>query len=134
MTALPVRRPVAPRPQIPPTRRPQLRLVGPPRHARRYLALMIFVAVPGVFGSVALNALAAEQSFAHRELVREVDTLNLRVDGLTVSVARLEAPDRIRRHAERRLGMVPAEQPAFLALQPTRASSHVASGPPDTGG
>lgn len=134
MTALPARRVGANRPQPPPSRRPQLRLVGPPRHARRYLVMMVLVVVPGFFGSVALNALAAEQSFAHRELVRDVDALNLRVDELTVSVARLESPDRIRRTAERRLGMVPAEQPAFLALQPARASSRVASRPPDTGG
>jgi hypothetical protein len=95
---------------------------------------MIVAAVLGVFGGVALNALAAEQAFAHRELVADVDTLNLRVDQLTVSVARLEAPDRIRRTAERQLGMVPAEQPAFLALEPAPSRSRVAAQPAHAGG
>ncbi|CAN5776594.1 MAG: hypothetical protein M3493_09030 [Actinomycetota bacterium] len=134
MTAVLARPPAAPRPQATSTRRPPLRVVGRTRHARRYIALMILVIVLAVFGGVSLNALAAEQSFAHRALVTEVDTLHLRLDELTVGVARLEAPDRIRRVAETRLGMVEAQQPAFLALEPARANSRVASRDPNAGG
>lgn len=95
---------------------------------------MILVIVLGVFGAVSLNALAAEQSFAHRALATETETLHLRRDELTVGVARLEAPDRIRRVAETRLGMVQARQPAFLALEPARANSRLASREPNAGG
>ena len=80
------------------------------------MALMLVVAALGVFGSVTLNALAAEQSFAVRELEAEVTQLTRTADELTVEVTRLESPDRLHRVAVMRLGMVPADQPAFLEL------------------
>lgn len=95
-------------------RRPQLRVVDQPRHSARYLALLAFVAVLGVTGVVSLNALAAEASFKARELDEEVTELSRRYDELTVEVAELQAPERVRRIAVQELGMVEPEDRAFL--------------------
>ena len=77
---------------------------------------MVLLGAAGIFGSVTLNALAAEQSFAVRELEADVTALTRTADELTVDVTRLESPDRLHRVATTRLGMVPAEQPAFLVM------------------
>jgi hypothetical protein len=77
---------------------------------------MLVLAAVGIFGSVALNALAAEQSFKARELESQVADLTRTADELTVDVTRLESPARLHRTAVRKLGMVRAEQPAFVVL------------------
>ncbi len=110
--------PVAPAPSPPPP--PALRLVGPRRHVGRYVVTLVVVGAIGVFGCVTLNAFAAKQSFAARTLQVEVDELAMRYDELTVDVAALESPRRVRRVAVRRLGMVPALAPAFLVLDDPR--------------
>lgn len=104
----------APRRQ--PAARPQLDVVRPRRRVGRYYAAMLAMTAMGVFGCVALNALAAEQSFAVRELEAQVTTLARTADELTVEVTRLESPQRIEKVAKRRLGMVRADMPAFLVL------------------
>ena len=103
-------------PQRTPRQRPDLRVAPPRRRTGRYLLLMLGLAALGVFGCVALNALAAEQSFAVRELESEVRELTRTVDELTVDVTRLESPARLHHVATQRLGMVPAEQPAYVVL------------------
>ena len=113
----------------PQTRR-NLRLAPAPRRSGRYIVVMLALAALGVFGSVALNALAAEQSFAVRELESNVAELTRTADELTVEVTRLESPARLHRHATRKLGMVRAEQPAFLALE--RGASKKSSKPSRT--
>lgn len=77
---------------------------------------MIVVAAATIFACVALNALAAEQSFAVRELEQQVHDLTRTADELTVDVTRLESPARLHRTAVQELGMVRAEQPAFVVL------------------
>lgn len=117
--ALPLRpsaRP-SPRPASPRRARPQLRVVGPPRHVRRYAAAMVVSVAVGIFGTVSLNALAAEQSFAVRNLEAEVTDLSLRYEELTAEVAQLESPERIRSVAVVQLGMVPADQPGYLMAE-----------------
>lgn len=101
--------------------RPNLRVVAAPRHGRRYTLLMILLGAVAVFGSVAVNALAAEHAFTARTLEAEVSDLEMRYDELTVEVAGLESPKRIRRVASQRLGMVPARRPAFVVLGGTTA-------------
>lgn len=114
---------VAPQPLVPqPAPRPVA--VPPRRHRRpararrpaRYIGAMVVLGALGIFGSVALNALAAEQSFAVRELEQDVAELTRTADELTVNVTRLESPARLHRTAVRKLGMVRAEQPAFVVL------------------
>jgi cell division protein FtsL len=113
-TALPRRRP-ATTPEG--ARRPELRVVPPRRRTGRYLAAMVLVGAVGVFGIVSLSALAAEAAFAARALEQEIDELAFRYDELTVEVATLESPARVREVATTQLGMVRAEQPAFLIVE-----------------
>lgn len=112
-------RPTPPRPRraTAPTRRPRLRVVAAPRHTGRWVLLLVAVAAAGVFGVVSLSALAAEQAFTARELQTEITDLTHRYEELTAEVSALEAPGRVRRVAEEELGMVPAEQPAYLVLE-----------------
>lgn len=117
--SLPARNLPAPAPVPGPSRRGDLRVAPRPRRSGRYLVLMVVLGGLGVFGSVALNALAAEQSFAVRELEQQVNELSRTADELTVDVTRLESPARLHTAAVRRLGMVPAEQPAFVVLPGT---------------
>lgn len=93
-----------------------IRIVTPRRRPGRYLIVMLLMAAVGVFGCVTLNALAAEQSFAVRELESDIAQLTRTADELTVEVTRLESPDRLHRVATGTLGMVPATQPAFLVM------------------
>ena len=114
-------------------------LVAPRRHPARYLIVMILLAAAGVFGCVTLNALAAEQSFAVRELEADVAELTRVADELTVEVTRLESPDRVHRVATTRLGMVPADQPAFLVMprpgsDESAESSRTMAAPPASDG
>lgn len=106
-----------PRPTGPASRRPDLRVVTPIRHARRYGAILSVVAALGVFGVVSLNALAAESAFEAKTLEREVSELSARYDELTAEVASLEAPARVGRIAIEELGMVPVEDPGVLTVE-----------------
>jgi len=90
-----------------------LRLVEPPQHAGRYLLLALLLAALGVFGVVALHALASESAYRASELAAEVDDLTVRSEELTAEVAQLESPERVRQGAQQ-LGMVPATDPAYL--------------------
>jgi cell division protein FtsL len=116
-------------PQAPPHKRPadrpDLRVVAPRRHPGVYLLVIAAVTVLGVVGIVSLNALAAESSFAARELTTEANELERRYDELTAEVASLRAPARIRRVAEADLGMIMAEQPAFLVAEAPTADAHL---------
>jgi cell division protein FtsB len=90
--------PVGPTP-VPAPQAPPRRGVRRARRPGRYVAAMFVIAALAVFGSVSLNALAAEQSFAVRELEQQVADLTRRADELTVEVTRLESPARLHRRA-----------------------------------
>jgi cell division protein FtsL len=113
-------RPVAGRPE---TRR--LRAVPTPvprpRPAVRwaYSLLAGVILTVGVIGIVALNAMAAEASFQARALESDISDLTLRHDDLVAEVATLAAPSRVRDVARTQLGLVEAEQPGFLTLDPS---------------
>lgn len=106
-------RPAAPAPVAVPDRRRAVRRAHRPV---RYIVGMVGVAAVTIFACVALNALAAEQSFAVRELEQQVNELTRTADELTVGVTKLESPARLHRTAVKELGMVRAEQPAFVVL------------------
>jgi hypothetical protein len=72
---------------------------------------------------VSLSALAAESSFQARELEGEVKALSTRYDELTYEVARLRSPERVQSVAVSELGMVPAEHPAYVLLDPGNAGT-----------
>ena len=120
----PIRRQAAPAPAP----APRLRVVAPPRHIRRYVAATVLAAGIAIFGTVALNAMAAEHAFAARALSDEVRELTLRSDELTVEIATLDSPERIKDVAVRELGMVPAEQPGYLVVGVASVESDVSGG------
>ena len=106
--------------------RPQLRVLRPPRHTRRYVVTALMVAALGIFGIVSLNALAAQAAFQARSLEAEVNELSLRHDELTAEVAALSAPGRVRQVAREELGMVPAAAAGFLIADPEEGAEGVA--------
>ena len=124
MTALPHLRHPTPRraPSSTGEARPRLQVVGRPAHTRRYLLAIMGVATAAIFGSVSLNAMAAEHSFTALELSNEVQELTLRSDELTVEIARLESPSRIRRVAREELGLVTPEEPGYLIVDGTTSA------------
>jgi hypothetical protein len=109
----PLRRPV-PRPQ----RREHLRVVEEPRprHTLRYALAIIVVLGAAIFGTVALNALAAANSVETRELSGRVADAEREYARLVADVAALEDPARIR-EAGLDLGLVPATGGRHLVLQ-----------------
>jgi cell division protein FtsL len=104
-------------PSTTPSERPRLRVVPRRRRTGRFVVLFAAVAAAGVFGVVSLSALAAEAAFAARALESEIDELALRYDELTAEVAALESPERVRTVATEELGMVRAQDPAFLLVE-----------------
>ena len=112
-----------------PRRRPRLRVVQPqpPRNTLRFVVLTLLLGAASVFGAVALNALAAGDAVAARELETHVAAQERRYAELVVAVAELEDPGRIRQVAIERLGMIPARSPRFLhVLRPLAADGYVA--------
>jgi hypothetical protein len=107
MSALtaPLRRSPAPEPP----RRRHLRVVEEPRprHTLRYALAIIVVLGAAIFGTVALNALAATNSVESRELSTRVADAEREYAQLVADVAALEDPARIR-EAGLDLGLVPA--------------------------
>jgi hypothetical protein len=103
-----------------PARRPNLRVVEEPRqkHTLRYALLIIAVLGLGIFGTVALNAMAAAHSVESRTLQTRVADAERSYALLVADVAALESPARIR-DAASDLGMVPASGGRHLQL--TRA-------------
>ncbi len=103
-------------PQTP--RRPHLRVVEEPRerHTLRYALLIIVVLGAAIFGTVALNALAATNSVESRELSGRVAEAEREYASLVADVARLEDPARIR-EAGLDLGLVPASGGRHLRLE-----------------
>ena len=76
--------------------------------------LLAVVAAAGVFGSVSLDALAAESTFEAGRLEEEVRQMRVRYDELSAEVAALESPAHVRRVAVDELGMVAAETVVHL--------------------
>ena len=117
MSALtaPLRRGPAPAPQ--PPRRRHLRVVEEPRprHTLAYVLAIIVVLGAAIFGTVALNALAAANSVESRELTTRVAEAEREYAQLVADVAALEAPARIR-EAGLDLGLVPASGGRHVAL------------------
>jgi cell division protein FtsL len=100
-----------------PHRRPNLHVVEEPRkrHPVLYLSVLVVLGLAIVFGAVSLNALAAGDAVAVRELDQRLNQAQRDYERLVADVAALEDPERIRRAAEG-LGMVPATSPRFVVL------------------
>jgi hypothetical protein len=102
---------------------------------RRTLALAIatiLMVAAGVFGAVALNALAADAAVQARALEREVVAAERRYAELVVAVAVKQDPARIRAEALE-LGLVPSTSARHLVLERAIASDGAwGSGSDDT--
>lgn len=119
-----------------PSSYPRLRVVVTPgpRSSRMVLALLIIAAI-GVFGVVSVGAMTAEAAVRVRGLEQDVDGLKQRYELLTAEVARLESPERIRRHALAD-DMVEADDATFVVVDGRgRFALHdpVVDGPVDDG-
>jgi hypothetical protein len=101
-------------------RRDHLQVVVEPRrrHTLRYVLLYVVLAGATVFGTVSLNALAAGDAVAARQLDQRVTVAERDYAQLVADVARLEDPARIRAAAIE-LGMVPAGSVRFLTVDRT---------------
>lgn len=108
--------------------RPRLEVVARRRARHPLLWLIAVIALLGgaVLGAVALNALAAADSVAARELEQQVAEAERHHAWLVAEVARLDAPDRIRQVALLELGMVPADDPRFVVLGRSLPSDNTA--------
>jgi hypothetical protein len=87
----------------------------PKRHTLLYALLLIAITGATVFGTVALNAMAAGDSVSARQLDAAVIEAEREYARLVADVAQLEDPARIRQ-AARRLGMVQADAPRYLPV------------------
>jgi len=98
--------------------RPDLTVVPEPRtrHTLVYALVMLVLLASAVFGAVALNALAAAEAVAARNLEREVADGEREYARLIAEVAALEDPGRIR-EAALELGLVPSGPARHLALE-----------------
>jgi hypothetical protein len=110
----PLRRAPAPEP----LRRRHLRVVEEPRprHTLRYTLLIIAMLGAAVFGTVALNAMAATNAVESRELTARVAEAEREYARLVADVAALEDPARIR-EAGLELGLVPASGGRHVVLE-----------------
>lgn len=99
-------------------RRPELSVVVEPRrrHTLAYALMMVLLLGGGVFGAVALNALAAAEAVQARELERQVADGERAYGSLIAEVATLEDPGRIR-EAALDLGLVPSGPSRHLHLE-----------------
>ncbi len=88
------------------------------RHTLRYVLLSMALTGATVFGTVSLNALAAGDAVAARQLEQRVVAAERTYATLVADVARLEDPARIRT-AALELGMVPAGSVRFLPVDRT---------------
>lgn len=98
--------------------RPDLQVVPEPRprHTFVYALVMLVLLAGAVFGAVALNALAAAEAVAARNLERQVADGEREYARLVAEVAALEDPGRIR-DAAVELGLVPSGPARHLALE-----------------
>lgn len=103
-----------------PRRRGHLRVVPETRkrHTLRYVLLSLALTGATVFGTVSLNALAAGDAVAARQLEQRVVQAERDYAILVADVAQLEDPARIRQ-AALDLGMIPAGSVRFLPVDRT---------------
>ena len=98
--------------------RPDLQVVPEPRtrHTLAYALVMLVLLAGSVFGAVALNALAAAEAVAARNLERVVADGEREYARMVAEVSALEDPGRIR-EAALELGLVPSGPARHLALE-----------------
>jgi|tagenome__1003787_1003787.scaffolds.fasta_scaffold20623822_2 hypothetical protein len=97
---------------------PRLRVAPPaPVSVPRapFIAMMLVVVIAGVVGILVLNTKINENAFRLDALQRNQQTLDRTEDGYNRQLANFESPSNLAA-AARRLGLVPADSPAFIKL------------------
>jgi len=111
-------RPTSPAPAGAARRRPALSVVPPiDAHAPRtpFVLLVLVLVGAGLVGLLLLNTAINENAFRLHDLQQDQDALDLREQQLHRDIERLEAPGTLQA-AARRLGLVPAGNPAYIYL------------------
>ncbi|MFT5224252.1 MAG: hypothetical protein ACI867_002584 [Glaciecola sp.] len=113
--------------------RPALTIVRrtQPRHPLLWLIAIIAMLSGSVLGAVSLNALAAADSVAARQLEQDVVVAERRHAMLIAEVAHLDAPERIRQAATQELGMIEAPAPRYVVLDRSLPSDTSGASSPD---
>jgi cell division protein FtsL len=94
--------------------------------------LLTVLAFAALFAVAVCHALIIERQAALDELDESVATQQARYEELSLEVARLKSPERIKTEATERLGMVPAGEVVFLTPdEPTPASDEPTDGSGD---
>lgn len=123
-----------PRPANP---RPSVRVVPSPRTPARapFIVVVLVILSLGLGALLLLNTLLAQGSFTLHTLNDRVDALADKEQALQQRASELAAPQRLARRAQE-LGMVPSQNPAFLAAdsgkilgEPVPASAPIAPVP-----
>lgn len=108
--------PATARPSAEPRARLEVVQVTRPNHPVLWLVAVIAMLAASVLGAVSLNALAAADSVAARQLELEVAEAERLHSDLIAEVAHLDAPERIRQVATEQLGMIEANAPRYVVL------------------
>jgi cell division protein FtsB len=80
-----------------------------------FILLLLFVVVGGVLGILLVNTKVNENAFQLKDLERQQAALDRQEQDLKKQIAEYEAPNNLAAQA-RRLGLVPADSPAFIRL------------------
>lgn len=80
-----------------------------------FILLLLLVVVGGVLGILLVNTKVNENAFQMQTLEREQEELDRQEQDLKQQIANYEAPNNLAAEA-RRLGLVPADSPAFIRL------------------
>jgi hypothetical protein len=97
---------------------PRLRVAPPaPVTVARapFVAMMLVVVIVGVVGILVLNTKINENAFRLDALQRNGQVLDRKEDAMNRELANFESPGSLAA-AARRLGLVPADRPAFITL------------------
>jgi len=97
---------------------PRLRVAPPaPVTVARapFVAMMLVVVIAGVVGILVLNTKINENAFRLDALQRNGQVLDRKEDAMNRELANVESPGSLAA-AARRLGLVPADRPAFITL------------------
>ena len=111
-------RPTSPAPAGAARRRPALSVVPPvdtPPPRTPFVLLIVVLVGAGLVGLLLLNTAINENAFRLHDLDQRQEALNLREQQLERDIQRLEAPGTLQA-AARRLGLVPAGNPAYIHL------------------
>jgi hypothetical protein len=111
-------RPTSPAPSGAARRRPVLSVVpsvASPAPRTPFVLLILVLVAAGLVGLLLLNTAINENVFRLHDLQKENEALDLREQQLDRDIERLEAPGNLQA-AARRLGLVPAGNPAYIYL------------------